>query len=84
VKHATPETLAQLSDLLAALRLRALNERKLGIFYRKGRAWLHIHEHSGEIFADLREGEDFTRYDVTQMETWPLFLQAVDETLKRT
>jgi hypothetical protein len=38
VKHAGPEALDSLTELLAAVRARGLKEPRRGIFYRKGKA----------------------------------------------
>jgi len=66
VKHATPAALDRLESLMADLRaIDGLVERSRGVFYRRGRAFLHFHEDPAGLFADLREGADFTRYRVT-------------------
>ncbi|WP_397418395.1 hypothetical protein [Phenylobacterium sp.] len=69
MKHATAATLDQLDSLLAELRrLTSLTERSRGVFYRKGRAFLHFHEDPLGLFADIRgaNGRDFERFDVTR------------------
>ena len=69
MKHATPAALDALEPLIAALRtIPSLTEKSRGIFYRKGRAFLHFHEDPRGLFADLRDadGRDFDRIDVTQ------------------
>ena len=68
MKHATPAALDTLEPLLAELRsLPQLQERSRGVFYRKGRAFLHFHEDPKGLFADVRDadGRDFERIDVT-------------------
>lgn len=68
MRHARPEDLDRLEDLLAQLRrLPGLVEKQRGVFYRRSRAFLHFHEHQGALFADLRNrsGEDFDRLEVT-------------------
>jgi hypothetical protein len=68
MKHATPAALDVLEPLLAELRvLPSLIERSRGVFYRKGRAFLHFHEDPKGLFADLRDsaGRDFERFDVS-------------------
>lgn len=68
MKHATPAALDALEPLLAALRaMDGLVERSRGVFYRKGRAFLHFHEDPRGLFADVRDaaGSDFERIDVT-------------------
>jgi hypothetical protein len=54
VQHASAETLQQSSDLLDQIRQRqGLKEKKLGIFYRKSKPFLHFHEDPAGIFADI-------------------------------
>ncbi|OHB27109.1 MAG: hypothetical protein A2790_00135 [Phenylobacterium sp. RIFCSPHIGHO2_01_FULL_69_31] len=68
MRHASPTTLDALEPLLAELRtLPELVERSRGVFYRKGRAFLHFHEDPKGLFADVRDatGADFERIDVT-------------------
>lgn len=68
MKHASTSTLDALEALLADLRaLPGLVERSRGVFYRRGRAFLHFHEDPKGLFADIRdaEGDDFERIDVT-------------------
>ena len=69
MKHATPAALDALDSLLAELRaLPGLLERSRGVFYRKGRAFLHFHEDPKGLFADVRDAgdRDFERIDVTE------------------
>lgn len=68
MRHARDPDLDRLEDLLAALRaLPAMVEKKRGVFYLKGRAFLHFHEDPRGLFADIRDatGSDFQRIDVT-------------------
>ncbi|MFN3523013.1 MAG: hypothetical protein ACK4YQ_12255 [Phenylobacterium sp.] len=68
MKHAGAHALEQLSSLIAQLRgLEGLVERRPGVFYRKGRAFLHFHEDPCGLFADLRgpADPDFVRFDVS-------------------
>lgn len=68
MRHASPAALDRLEDLLGELRgLPGLVEKGRGIFYRKGRAFLHFHEDPTGLFADLRDasGGDFERIEVT-------------------
>ncbi len=65
MKHATAEALAQLTELLTQLRtVPGLVEKRPGIFYRKGRAFLHFHEDPAGLFADIRPGEEWVRIEV--------------------
>jgi hypothetical protein len=53
MKHARAQTLQQLSDLLDQIRQRkGLKEKKLGVFYRKSKSFLHFHEDPAGIFAE--------------------------------
>ena len=66
MRHAGPATLAALRDLVRDLAaVPGLIERRPGIFYRAGRAFLHFHEDPAGIFADVRAGDDFERVRVT-------------------
>jgi hypothetical protein len=45
MKHATTAALAKFSGLLEQIRIRdELKEKKLGIFYRKSKSFLHFHK----------------------------------------
>ena len=77
MRHARAESLDRLELLLAELRaLPGLAEKSRGVFYRRGKAFLHFHEDPKGIFADLREpGGDFDRIDVTDEAAWPGFVE---------
>ena len=66
MRHAGAATLERLEPLLAEIRALGggLVERKRGIWYRRGRAFLHLHEDGDGAFADLRTGVDFERFRV--------------------
>jgi hypothetical protein len=70
MKHAGPAALDHLEPLLRELRAAGdLKERSRGVFYRRGRAFLHFHEDPAGLFADLRAADDsFERLDVTSAE----------------
>jgi len=68
MRHARPEDLDRLEDLLGQLRaLPGLTEKSRGTFYVKSRAFLHFHEDPAGLFADIRDtaGVDFERVAVT-------------------
>ena len=66
MKHATPQALAQIPELLEQLRaIPGLVEKGPGVFYRKGRAFLHFHEDPAGLFADVRPGEEWVRIEVS-------------------
>ena len=81
MKHATETALVQLSALLDELRRRSMRERKPGIFYVKSQSFLHFHEDTEGLFADLRAGDDFDRYPVNTEAEQAKFLAAVDRAL---
>jgi hypothetical protein len=67
MRHARAEDLASIEGLLAKLRaLPGLVEKSPGTFYRKGKAFLHFHEHGGQLFADIRDADDWQRLPATQ------------------
>jgi len=80
MKHAGPAALDRLGPLLRELRAAGgLQERSHGVFYRRGRAFLHFHEDPAGLFADLRaaEGSAFERFDVTDAEGQRTLVAAV-------
>jgi hypothetical protein len=82
VKHADADGLAALSDLIENLRRRSvLVEKRLGIFYTKGRAFLHFHKDPTGLFADLRHGGDWQRFPVNDPDECARLLAAVDRAL---
>jgi hypothetical protein len=68
MKHAGSDALDDLEPLVAAIRgLAGLKEKQRGVFYRRGRAFLHFHEDAAGLFCDVRlePAEDFTRFRVS-------------------
>jgi hypothetical protein len=65
LRHARAEDLDLLEPLLVQLRaLPLLKEKSRGVFYLKGRAFLHFHADPAGLFADVREGPEFVRLKV--------------------
>jgi hypothetical protein len=66
VRHATPDDLLELGDLLTDIRaLPGLVEKSPGVFYRRSRAFLHFHADPAGLYADVRfAGDDFERRPV--------------------
>jgi hypothetical protein len=65
MKHAGVAALERIEGLVAALRaLPGMVEKKPGIFYRKGQAFLHFHEDPAGMFMDVRIGGDWARFAV--------------------
>jgi hypothetical protein len=84
VEHAGADALDRLGALLASLRERTLlRERRAGIFYVKGRAFLHFHADRAGLFADLRAGDAWRRLPANGPEDYKILLDLVDQTLER-
>jgi hypothetical protein len=66
MRHAGPAALDALEELLTKVRSRGLKETARGVFYRKGRAWLHFHEDPAGLFADVRARDDWERFRVSE------------------
>jgi hypothetical protein len=82
VKHASPAALHSLSGLLKQIRqVEGIKEKRLGIFYRKSKSFLHFHEDPAGLFADLSMGTDFDRYPVNTKAEWRVLLTAIDRAL---
>jgi hypothetical protein len=82
MKHAGPAALDNLADLLGVIRMRAgLREPRRGVFYRKGKAWLHFHEDAAGLFADLRFGADWQRFPVSDAAEREALLAVIDRSL---
>ena len=84
MKHAGQAALDRLEALLVELRAQpGLKERARGTFYRGGRAFLHFHEHGEEFFADMRVGEDFSRFPSTTAAQRAALLKTIRKALAR-
>jgi hypothetical protein len=82
MKHASIAALQNLSELLEQIRAKeGVKEKKLGIFYRKSKSFLHFHEDPAGLFADLKAGADFARYPVNTKKEWRVLLTAIDHAL---
>jgi hypothetical protein len=65
MKHATEAALKPIQELIGELRrLPGSVERKPGIFYVRGKAFLHFHEDPTGLFADVKIGNDWQRFPV--------------------
>jgi hypothetical protein len=83
MKHAGEEALDQLEPLLRALRaMPALREKKRGTFSRGGRAFVHFHEDAAGLFADVRFGAEFERFDVTRVAEQQRLARRIREVLR--
>ena len=84
MKHAGKESLANLASVLSALReQRGLVERTPGSFYLRSSAFVHFHEDTAGLFADLKEDlVSFTRYRVSTVAERKAFIARVNRCLK--
>lgn len=81
MKHAGQEALDALAELRAELRKRGVKEPRPGIFYRKGKAWLHFHEDKAGLFADIRVEKEWERFRVSEPAERALLVTLVDRSL---
>jgi len=82
VRHATDDDLDRLERLLAELREFAqLRERKRGYFSLRSSAFLHFHEDSGDLYADVKLDGVFERMRVSGPGEQAAFLARVREAL---
>jgi hypothetical protein len=85
MRHARDQDLDRLDELLSELRtLPGLVEKKRGVFYRKGKSFLHFHEDPKGLFADIDGGAadgDFERIDVTEADGQAGLLKTARERL---
>ncbi len=82
MRHATAAALQSLSELLDQIRIKdGIREKKLGVFYRKAKAFLHFHEDPAGLFADLGDGTGFDRYPVSTEKERGALLSAIDRAL---
>jgi hypothetical protein len=85
MRHATPDDLEQLGDLLEDLRaLPAVVERRPGTFYLRSRALFHFHHDPSGMYVDARLGDgDFERQRVTTAKEQAQFLRQVRRALRQ-
>ena len=85
MKHASEESLEKITGLLSAIRnFPVLREKKAGLFYKKGRAYLHFHETpDGGLFADIRlsTDRDFVCHNVSTAPSCDKFLALIKKDL---
>ncbi|MGF6243045.1 hypothetical protein [Paraburkholderia phenazinium] len=82
MKHAGPAALDTLADLIASIRERSeLKETRPGVFYRKGKAFLHFHEDAAGLFADMRVSAEWERFRVSEADERATFLATVERSL---
>jgi hypothetical protein len=80
MKHAGPDALLSLQSLLTELRARAgMIEKKPGIFYRRGKAFLHFHEDPLGLFADVSGLAGWDRYAVNTPAEQATFIRQLED-----
>jgi hypothetical protein len=84
VKHAGPSALDVLEPLLLRLRrIDGLKEKKRGIFYRRGKSFLHFHEDPAGLFADLALGAEDLRLPVDTPAQQTALVTRIEAALRR-
>ena len=84
MKHAGAEALSALGALLDEIRRgEGIVERRPGVFYRKGRAFLHFHEDSSGLHADMRLGAAWERVRVETRAERKALLSRLGEALSK-
>ena len=82
MKHAGAGALESLGEVLESLRRRMpLVEKRPGIFYVRGKAFLHFHEDRAGIFADVRDRGEWRRFPVNTAAECAMLLAVVDDCL---
>jgi hypothetical protein len=82
MKHAGPVALDALTNLISSIRERRdLKEPRPGVFYRKGKAFLHFHEDAAGLFADLRVIDEWERFRVTEANEQAAFLAVLERSV---
>ena len=83
MKHASEKALDSLEGLLKRIRqTKLLKEKSTGIFYKKSQAFLHFHEDSKGLFADLKVESSWKRFPVNTKQEKDYFLRKVLELTK--
>lgn len=84
MRHATPQTLEALDDLLTALRrIDGIVEKRPGAFSRGSRAFLHFHDDPTGNYADVRFGSEFERFRVTTKREQQALLSRIRAEVRR-
>ena len=82
MKHATAEDLIPIAGLLDKIRReKRIEEPKSGIFYFRGKAFLHFHVDPCGLFADLRGTHDWERLAVNDRHGQALLLAKMSQRL---
>ena len=78
MKHASKKALDSLEGLLKRIRqTKLLKEKSTGIFYKKSQAFLHFHEDSKGLFADLKVESSWKRFPVNTKQEKDYFLSLI-------
>ena len=80
MRHAGDKELDQIEDLLNKIRARkSLKEKKRGVFYKGSSAFLHFHEDSSKLFADLKIGKDWILIPIMTRKEQNAFLKEIEK-----
>jgi hypothetical protein len=83
MRHASAERLEEVRELLEKVReLGKLRERKMGVFYWNGKAFLHFHEDEAGMFADVWTGRAWKRVAVNRAGQVKLLLTEIRNAMK--
>jgi hypothetical protein len=83
MKHAGPAALDTLEPFLDRLRaFEGLKEKKRGIFYRRGKSFVHFHEDPAGLFADIAAPGGDLRLPVTLPEDQQAALVRIEALLR--
>lgn len=84
MKHAGPEALERLEDLLSELRsFTVLREKTPGAFYWRSKAFLHFHDDPTGLYADLKVDSEFLRLPVNSRAERRALIGAVRDRLSQ-
>lgn len=85
MRHVSSAGLDELDSLLVDLRrVDDLEEKGRGVFYRRSRAFLHFHEDSNGLYADVRlDGAEFERMRVSTKAERKRLLSRVRAAMRR-
>ena len=79
MEHADPETLAELEDLLNALRSHTeVKEHRPGYFYCKGKSLTHFHVDPSGLYADAKTDGRWVRLRVMSQPEKQDFLALIE------
>lgn len=83
MEHAGLQHLAELTDLLEAIRSHPeVNEKRPGYFYCKGKSLAHFHVDTSGLYADARIGTSWSRLRVSAPRERTDFLAVLEQEIR--